>query len=62
MRGKRTIVASVGRQKETPGETSGNVELHHGIVEESPDSMTRITQGGVAKTGTCVEHILASRV
>ena len=61
MREQRTIVGGVRRHKETPGE-SGNVELHHGIIEETRDCMTRVTQGGIAETGTCVEQYLASGV
>ena len=59
MKEQRTIVGGVRRHKETPGEI-GDVELHHGIIEEAPDCMTRVTQGSIAETGTFVEPILAS--
>ena len=54
MGGGRTIVGSGGGHEETPWETV-NIELHHSPVEETPGSVTRITQGSIAEAGTCTE-------
>ena len=58
LRASHTIVGGIVSHEETP-RVRGDVELHHGVIEDAPNCFIPAAKGSITEPSTCEMNTLA---